>query len=217
MNTRFQVVPGTVAPAAAPPLMLTGIRQVYSPPRVLRAALLDRLTGVYSAIRIARLGQTWRDLRNSGLLGKLDALYIRGMAEADSLLNWVVGNPDAINQGASFGPLGLTGDGVSDWVQMGWTPTRFTQVNASMFAMVQAVTPGVDKPVICGGSPTAANARLNFTSTQAAARLNSSTSTIANYSADRTGLWSVHRAGFQSIRRNGNLIAASEIPAGSVA
>jgi len=200
-------------------LALTNIRPVVAPAGRVKTELLDRLTGAYTAFQIARLSQTYFDLQDSGILAKLDGLFIRGLTAADSLINWVAGKPNAVNQGAAFSAGaggGFTGDGTASWVDMAFAPTTYTLANAGLLAFVQSAVPGTDKHVIGGGSTTLANARLAFTPTQVTARLNTTTATVASYSADRSGLWTVHRAGWQSIRRNGDLIASSQVAAAAL-
>jgi hypothetical protein len=195
---------------------LTNIRPVVPPAGRVKDEIIDRLTGTYTALQIARISQTFYDLLETGILDLLDGLYIRGLNEDDSLINWVTGQPDAINYGATYGASGFTSDGVDDWISMEFSPVKSLTNRMTLFVFTQAVTLGTSAFVLGGSSLSASsltNARLTFSTTNVISRLSSTTSMSTPYTGDRSGLWTIHRGGnFLTLRRNGVTLETEEIP-----
>lgn len=216
----FTVAVGQTAPAGAEVNPLTNIRPRVPPAGRVKTQLIDRLTGAYSAIHTARNARTFFALVDSGILSKLDGLYIRGANQADSLLNWVNGRPAATNVGATFtAGLGFSLDGVDDYLDLNMSANRFTTTSASVFALAQSFAPVSSTPLIgrlTGGDYMRLYPYL-FGAGEAGAngRLNSATSTSINpYIGPLSGLWGIGRLeGDQILTHDGDLLAQSAVAA----
>lgn len=215
--TRITVTPGLWSPAS-PALAAVNLRPAMPPAGSVKRDLLDRLTGSYTPLQVARLSQTWFDLIDSGLMGLLDCLIIRGKTLDDSLMNWVPGKSPVENHGVTLSSTGLAGNGVDQWLDLKYAPGgKYTLTSASQFAWVQDFTISASQQVIGGGpTPTAGVNRMYMTAGGGAgARLGSSTTLTAGAQPEpATGLWAVTRLNDSvSIRRGtGTLISQSQSP-----
>lgn len=215
--TRITVTPGLWAPAS-PALSAINLRPTMPPAGAVKREILDRLTGSYTPLQIARLSQTYFDLIDSGLMDLLDCLIIRGKTLADSLINWVPGGAAVENHGVTLSSSGLAGNGVDQWLDLKYAAgRRYQMTSACHFAWVQEFTVSASHQVIGGGpTPTAGVSRLYMTAGGGAgARLGSPTTVTADAQPDpATGLWAVTRLNDSvSIRRGaGTLITQNQSP-----
>lgn len=221
----FTLVPGLVAGAGGEDNPLTSIHMKTPPVGRFKTELFDRLTGTYTPYRVNALATAYFALRDSGILAKLDGLFLRGRSQADSLLNWVPGRPNASNVGGTFAAgTGFALDGVDDYLDMNAAFDRFTQTSAAVFAHVIEADANTNTPLI--GRPGGSDLiRIFPNQTQsstpiASGRLNGAATLVAEYSASRLGLWGMGRnGGSRELTRAGALLAsgteaATGIPSG---
>lgn len=197
----FSVIPGSTGPVGADQItdIFTNIRQLVSPAGAI-ATWLARFTGTYTAIQTARLSQAYYDLTDAGLFDKLDALYVRGSTEADSLLNWVPGGNVAVNNGADWASSeGFNLNGSSAYVDLAFAPSKFTLSSGCVFARIDdGGSLNVGTPLMgrkAGSTTDTIRLYPNYTASTSAARLNSITSLSVIGPGEVTGLWSIVRTG----------------------
>lgn len=211
----FRVSPGSVAPDGAPSHNLTNIRQAIAPTGR-AAALIARLSGSYDGPKKARISQCLFDLIDSGILAKLDLLCIRGLTEADSLINWAATSGGAVNQNATAwaSGVGFTGDGVADWLDLSGVPyAHYQQNSASVFAYL-ATDQQLSGDYLMGVVSSGAGNNIwlkpgNSVGATVIARINHTTSITTSHVGTRLGLWcGTNNAGQAAVYRSGVQIIA---------
>ena len=137
------VKPGVTAPVGAVDVPLTNLRPSMQPVGPIKA-IMDQLTGTYTALERARIAQTWFDLYDAGLFNKLDQLNLFGRTLNDCLIPWVPTAPTIITGGT--GGLGGAGQGLQfvsgegDFLETGYNPSTFVgakhTLNSASFAIL---------------------------------------------------------------------------------
>lgn len=221
---KFTVQPGVEAPAGAPALGLTNIRPVVEPAGRVKA-LLDRLSGNYTAFQEARIAQTFFDLSDAGILDRLDLLCIRGLNLADSLMNWA-GEREVTNHDATFTDgLGMVTDGSASYIDLNWEAGNYQLGDASLFGFLPDGSPAGQFFGRAGSGPMRAQINVSAGGANTAVRLNYQESTIAPHGDIRTGvLWSVAEAsGANLLYRDSDLLVTGSpassygLPTGGIA
>lgn len=221
---KFSVQPGVDAPAGSPALTLTNIRPVVAPAGRVKA-LLDRMTGTYTAFQEARIAQTFYDLIDAGILDRLDMLCIRGVNLSDSLLNWA-GEREITNHGATFtAGLGMVTDGSASYIDINWAAGNYQLGDASLFGFLPDGSPAGQFFGRAGAGPMRAQINVSAGGANTAVRLNYQESTTAPHGDIRTGvLWSVAEAsGDNLLYRDGELLVTGNptssygLPTGGIA
>lgn len=195
------------------------------PPRGALRAHLDRLSTNYASdpARLSVIMDAFLQLEAAGILAKLDSFGIIGGSQADSLLNWIAGNPDATNvEGMQFGPQGFKGDNVASggdgeaYINLGFGGQfgeNFLQDSGhiAVYISQNIGQVGSANPAIAQiGGPNYSAILPLTTSGQVGIRVSqSSTFNFQTAHRGKAGFWAANRSGAAAIEAyfNGELIA----------
>ncbi|MFN7002172.1 MAG: hypothetical protein ACK4NW_01935, partial [Roseinatronobacter sp.] len=206
---KFTVLPGVEAPLSAPALNLTNIRPTVAPAGRVKA-LLDRLSGTYTAFEQAHISQAFFDLADAGIMDRLDMFAVRLKTQGDSLTNWIDNGRTTQNNGATFtAGVGHVTNGTSSFIDLQYALGQFQGGDASLFGYLPPGSPG-GRFFGRAGSGGNAVAQIEVGATNTGLRLNYGSNTpSAAHGGDTTDrLWSVVNIGDANIGyRDGNLFA----------
>ena len=201
VTTTIEVIPGAAAVSGAPTVAISDLTRLASPVGD-AATLLARYTGTLNVIQRNVIGMAYLQLRNAGVLAKLDALAIRGPNLTDSLMNWVNAARPAINNGATWAAgAGFATDGVSQWLNLNFASGGHFSLNSACAGAYVSGTPtfAANAPLLSHGPSGSSAFRVypqTGTAGQALVRINSSasSSTGNRVRADCGGFWHAQRA-----------------------
>ena len=211
--TTIEVTIGAAAVSGAPTVAIADLIRLASPVGD-AATLLARYTGTLNVIQQNVIGMAYLQLRNAGVLAKLDALAIRGPNLTDSLMNWVNAARPAINNGATFtAGSGFATNGTSTWVNLNFASGGHYSLNSACAGCYIAGTPtfAASTPLMAHGPSGSTAFRLypeTGTPGQALVRVNSGTSSTGNrIRTDCGGFWHAQRdSGNQRLWQDNNKI-----------
>lgn len=228
---QFQDIPGRLGSAAGLPANpLTGIEQLVKPPAGAHRDLLVRLgypwggVGVGDeAIRTTRLSRTIFALEDAGLLGALDAIFIRAGTLAGNLVNLVPGKADAtVVGGVTYNAHGPLTNGIDGYIDLsfGINAHHYSLNSACIFAVLDNELSG-NGPLIgrISGSSDLMRLYPSTTGDTLSARINSEvTLSSGTIPGPNVGVFLVQRedANTVAIYRNGAVIGQSASNASTV-
>lgn len=191
------------------------------------AALLNEFAGSYSDARKIEINRLIKSLKDDSLWTTFDGLWIAGLTEADSLINWVdPSGTSATNNSMSFtADRGFTGNGTTAYIDTPVnlsTASNFAQNSGTVFFYGRSNSQGsyYDIQAASSGGDSNETAIASWWSTNGTfIRVNQLAGALTSGLQRSDGLFSACRTGSTAISgyRNGSLIGSTSSTSQSAA